>query len=1115
LGAAVDLETLHFTYFVSSHSSLACPFYSFSVRMQDPREVANPPAPSSQSEDEQPIGRPPSTRRASAPSRVIDETSSQADADEAPREDAQPSRKPSTKRTSHRVVHESSSQPDADNESGEDVQPQRKPSARRTSRVIHEPSSEADADDASTPTLGQGQTRPTEGSASQHTQGQSAAQPEPTLKRQPATRKGSQAKAKRVASLHAAESFGENSDAPSLPLELQPLDEATAETARASSSIYRWNKAIGSDGLGIKRIKVIRPTKMKGRVDYLRDLLSYEPVDQRQFRVKSCKPPDKNKGGLWSFILVNDGPSTTPEHRLRLSFAGMTLCPDERAAHAFASHMCKYIDRFPAPPEMLCVQRTGAGGRATQMANMLEIVAIADFFHGTDWPSSIYRQKQGIIPSLPKVNIDKPPNDQAQGYAQTISDTGLEGEPAMYSLNISHTIDRVDMDLDIIPAQTQFPGLWPELPTVESLRADVKTKKLRGNELHKYVQAAKAIRNVQMEMHGIYGTRQDLFKLKDSLLLQYTVFERRTDKLNFAQYRTRTGPYNHEKVAHFRGMPQFRRFELEPSMFVRKDVEGKLPKISIESASKTRVAFVLEALMSSFYLTHDIVQAWRTGCAVADQISTGLVSSDQIKQEFCQCAEEDRSHVVHVCQTCLANEICSNMERNSWDGLVCKLCISDEGKTDDLEVSGAKLRWQLTQLVKRDKSIKATNIEKLVDKLYDHLESFRDAEDRLVDTWTSTPREEHCSSERAGRTAPLVASIDAILQISVNEQNKVAYHDNINNLCITADYLNRFKGKFPPRLVGLVGLQRDLESKSEAQDIMSEEHDNLLNQFDHLYVITCSYSFVHKQKRLQMGVQKAREHVRKMTRAEASQPEAEQLFTETDIPFTKAPTWSRKEIDLINNIIAQMELKFQQNVMRSGDGAPWLWIRHHMPATWSWSRLWRMFIGRLQRMRLFCNRKHETIDSVITLFLEGVYQHLKFKGRDEFLNLPMTIYSKHALCLSIGHKHHGQQMRTGFKTLQPTDLSQHYDENMNNICFETQISNFTKWDYPEGDYDKIRTDMRSIHLKTAHYDVPHTCTRFDFDRIHRKKSAASQNDLNESDWDESDNEWLDDGFNDD
>jgi hypothetical protein len=143
---------------------------------------------------------------------------------------------------------------------------------------------------------------------------------------------------------------------------------------------------------------------------------------------------------------------------------------------------------------------------------------------------------------------------------------------------------------------------------------------------------------------------------------------------------------------------------------------------------------------------------------------------------------------------------------------------------------------------------------------------------------------------------------------------------------------------------------------------------------------------------------------------------------------------------------------------------------------------------RIWRMRTICNAKWETIDNAVTLFLELLLQYLRNDGKDEFFGVPMTIFPNHPLNFSVGHLRHGEQMRTGFKTLYPESLDEDYDQGLSNICFETWITNRMKWNFDEDKYEEIHQDLRTVHLSTDHYSVPFECLRIDV-----KSKSSTQN----------------------
>jgi hypothetical protein len=104
----------------------------------------------------------------------------------------------------------------------------------------------------------------------------------------------------------------------------------------------------------------------------------------------------------------------------------------------------------------------------------------------------------------------------------------------------------------------------------------------------------------------------------------------------------------------------------------------------------------------------------------------------------------------------------------------------------------------------------------------------------------------------------------------------------------------------------------------------------------------------------------------------------------------------------------------------------------------------------------------------VTIFLECIFQ-VCCPIYKEFLGLPLSIYIRHPLRFAVAHKKHGQQLRSGWTTPNPTSL-QDREEELNNMLFETATSNWVKSDFAEDTYDQIRADLENIHIDKRFYD---------------------------------------------
>jgi hypothetical protein len=83
-------------------------------------------------------------------------------------------------------------------------------------------------------------------------------------------------------------------------------------------------------------------------------------------------------------------------------------------------------------------------------------------------------------------------------------------------------------------------------------------------------------------------------------------------------------------------------------------------------------------------------------------------------------------------------------------------------------------------------------------------------------------------------------------------------------------------------------------------------------------------------------------------------------------------------------------------------------------------------------------------------------------ARHKLLGLPLTIYMRHPLKFSLGHRHHGFQMRTGWP-LDPKSLSDR-EEALNNVLVESWSTNSIKVDLDESYYPLLKIMMADYKM---------------------------------------------------
>lgn len=119
------------------------------------------------------------------------------------------------------------------------------------------------------------------------------------------------------------------------------------------------------------------------------------------------------------------------------------------------------------------------------------------------------------------------------------------------------------------------------------------------------------------------------------------------------------------------------------------------------------------------------------------------------------------------------------------------------------------------------------------------------------------------------------------------------------------------------------------------------------------------------------------------------------------------------------------------------------------------------------------------VDTEQSLFAEIMWQCLsQISGYGDYLRLPLVLWAWHPLRLSIGHKHHGSQMDSGWPP-EPSDIDER-DDKRNNMLIETWTCNSTKMDTDEALYEMAFDMLKRIKMPKKYYD-PMTSLPTDID----------------------------------
>lgn len=174
-------------------------------------------------------------------------------------------------------------------------------------------------------------------------------------------------------------------------------------------------------------------------------------------------------------------------------------------------------------------------------------------------------------------------------------------------------------------------------------------------------------------------------------------------------------------------------------------------------------------------------------------------------------------------------------------------------------------------------------------------------------------------------------------------------------------------------------------------------------------------------------------------------------------------------------------LKFSRNA----DGSPWFWRLSHRPSNASWTFVNREFQARFWTMRDWCDEFNETPESACTIFLFYAIFWLRTGGKCHFFGCEMTYASRHPECFSLGRAVvildnngvyvrdviPGEAVRTGFSSLDPTDIEKQFDFSKCTIIVETWRANSLRHNFRggQGMIGTLKETVRKWSMETEFY----------------------------------------------
>jgi hypothetical protein len=500
-----------------------------------------------------------------------------------------------------------------------------------------------------------------------------------------------------------------------------------------------------------------------------------------------------------------------------------------------------------------------------------------------------------------------------------------------------------------------------------------------------------------------------------------------------------------------------------------------LPTMYLYSLDSSWLARIYDVERQTFQSTMSAVEAFRTVAGMLDsanvQIRSGIPPPSS-----CACDHELSQVTNHYCASCSKEVLCASRERNRFGLLVCPNCIAKDAGKETLvtEIVVHSVRESLRQ------ECSVRGIEFASEEAQKHLEKcLADVQRQLADHPGLSATQ--YSDKYAGNAPrdllahnfhPSGPTVDAV-HPGVRSDLGLFKHVE-GNLAITSVGLNF--GKYTHVLASIAEIGRFYQQSHANAAAKQLAAEALIARCKEIAIVAAKGRA--EANRSGHRISAAHDTIRKyeFTSGRLHPSSDIALFTARHtlmVPgaiFTPRGGWTREQRKTIQRIGEQIARKFQKpNFPHNGDGCPWFGQFEPMPPSWSWDVLFAICSTRLHRMKFYCNRHWVLIDNEITTALELLYQaYTDEEEYAEFLGLPLSVYTLSPLTISIAHKHHGRQMRTGWPE-NPTSLSDR-DNIANNILIESQFTNFLKRDFPESTYPDLQAIVASIEVPRKFYD---------------------------------------------
>ncbi|KAH7129774.1 hypothetical protein B0J13DRAFT_610892 [Dactylonectria estremocensis] len=529
---------------------------------------------------------------------------------------------------------------------------------------------------------------------------------------------------------------------------------------------------------------------------------------------------------------------------------------------------------------------------------------------------------------------------------------------------------------------------------------------------------------------------------------------------------------------------------LFPTAPVRKNISGKLPSLVIQSWDNSWTESVFKAGELTWLESSDPIAAWVSMSRAVDIVNLRICAGDE-SPASCHCSPDDSTETMHPCTHCCSMTTCSALALGAWGLPECANCLVLTG----YQRSSVNVTQRLAEESLMHSLIAECKSNGLPLQSSAIRDARREGEERirellphdLTSGWTNLFSGKVMSPQPHAKH--LLPSVDAVFPFGIQSSGQTLLHA-ANNLALIPAALNSAKHiQLPIAVQKIAQYFRRFTQLKGALRLGEEPAVQEIEALQGQLVTDCTR---FSQIRMKAGWTRAKRSGKSMSQEQFEYHKEEWISGKLHPGSPTQPSrqytwfeashgWPTAERGCIDRIVGEIEAWTGVDLPRR-HGCPFFGHPTTMPLDWDWHLAYRLMYNVLAKMRRHCNKFWLTEDTIITVFLECIFQvcvrkmfindddknvDKKKRLQDkyaEFLGLPLHIDIHNPLTFAVAHRVHGYQMLTGWPTTSlPQGLSDRKDER-NNILIETRTSNYLKLGYDERWYPDLKALILEVEI---------------------------------------------------